>query len=368
MKTIIVSPKNRTAYNFRGELIRTIIAKGHEAIVTGPDRTDVDKIEALGARFVEIPIDKNGVDPRADLRYCKALTDLFRKEKPDRVLSYTAKAVIYGSVAAKRARVPWVVGMVTGLGYAYTANTRKAKILRVIMSALYRWGFRKADWVLFQNEDDREEFLQRKLLPEAKTGIVNGSGVDMTRFEPAPLPEKLVFFMLSRILKSKGVREYLEAARIAKQKHPEAAFYLLGKYETTMQDAIPEDEVEPYIRDGIVERFEETSDVRPYYAKCSVYVLPSYREGTPRTVLEAMAMGRPVITTDAPGCRATTKDGETGFLVPVRNSAAVAEKMCWFCDHPEQIPMMGQAALAYCHEKYDVQKVNETMLQALKLD
>lgn len=365
MKFLLISPKNRTVYNFRGELLREFAAKGYELVVTGPDRTDVDKIEALGARFVEIPMNKTGTSVLGDLRYCRALTRLMRAERPDVTLGYTVKPSIYGAIAAKRAGVGSASSMITGGGYTFTARSLKARALGVVVRCLYRIGLSRADHVIFQNPDDRDEFCRRGLVRPEKCAVVSGSGVDLTRFQPAPYPEQPTFFMLSRLLKSKGVREYLEAARLVKQDHPEARFLLLGKYETAMQDAVERDYVEQFIRDGIVERFEETDDVRPYYAMCSVYVLPSYREGTPRTVLEAMAMGRPIITTDAPGCRETVREGETGFLVPVGDAEALAERMCRLLERPEQIPAMGAASLAYAREKFDVNKVNADMLRIM---
>lgn len=367
MKFLLISPKNRTVYNFRGDLIKAIIAKGYEVIVTGPDRTDVDKIEALGARFVEIPMNKTGTSVTGDLKYKKALTALLKSEKPDVTLGYTIKPVVYGAMAAHAAGVKNVNGMITGGGYTFTAKTAKAKILGTIVRMLYRAGLKRTDHVIFQNDDDLEEFVSRGLVKREKCRIVNGSGVSMERFQPAPLPERPTFFMLSRLLKSKGVMEYLEAARLVKTEYPSARFCLLGKYETAMQDAIPQETVEAYIRDGIIERFEETSDVRPYYAECSVYVLPSYREGTPRTVLEAMAMGRPIITTDANGCRQTVEDGVNGYLVPVQDAAAVAEKMKLFLREPALAGKMGAESARICREKFEVNKVNQEMLRIMEV-
>ena len=173
--------------------------------------------------------------------------------------------------------------------------------------------------------------------------------------------------MLSRLLKSKGVGEYLEAARSVKKQYPNARFKLLGKYEYIMQDAMDKDYVESFIKDGTIERFEETDDVRPYYEMCSVYVLPSYREGTPRTVLEAMAMGRPIITTDTQGCRETVQDGVNGFLVPIKDSDAIAEKMIWFIEHPEAVQEMGRQSYQYALKKFDVNKVNADMIRIMNL-
>ena len=367
MKFVLISPKNRTVWNFRGDLIKDVIARGHEVLVTGPDQTDVDKITALGARFVEIPMDKTGTSILGDLRYCKALTTLFRKEKPDVTLGYTVKPCIYGAIAATRAGVCNVASMITGGGYTFIATSLKARLLGAIVRILYRIGLGRADHVIFQNNDDLNEFCDNHLVQRDKCLVVNGSGVNLERFPTAPFPEKLTFLMISRLLKSKGVGEYLEAARLVKQKHPEVRFCLLGKFETAMQDALPRDYVQKFIDDGIVERFEETNDVRPFYAACCVYVLPSYREGTPRTVLEAMATGRPIITTDTQGCRETVRNGENGFLVPVKDIPALAERMLYFCENSASLAPMGEASRHYAEEKFDVKRVNQAIIEQLKL-
>lgn len=366
MKFILISPKNRTTYNFRGDLIKEICSKGYEVIVTGPNEDGLDKIKELGVRFEQIPLNKNGLSIKEDISYLLALRKLFKKEKPDVTLGYTIKPAIYGAIAAKLSGVKHVVSMVTGAGYAFTATSAKAKMVKLVVSVLYRIGFRCADTVIFQNEDDLEEFVNLKLIKREKCKTVNGSGVNMQKFEPAPMPERLTFFMLSRIMFSKGIREFLQAAKDVKNKHPEVRFMLLGAVEN-IQDSLTNEDLKPYIENGIIEHFGETDDVASYYRQCSVYVLPSYREGTPRTVLEAMAMGRPIISTQAPGCRETVKDGVTGFLVAVQNSAAVAEKMIWFVNNPTEIEKMGRASYEFCKEKFDVKKVNKQMLEYLNI-
>lgn len=367
MKFLLIAPKNRTVYNFRGELIGEIKSRGYEVVVTGPDMTEVDRITDLGVHFVEIPMNKNGTSITGDLKYLWNLYRLIKQENPDAVLGYTVKPVVYGSIAAHFAGVKNINCLVTGGGYIFAAKTWKARILGVLVRFLYRLGFRFADHVIFQNRDDLIEFCKKRLVSCKKCSVVHGSGVNMEHFMPTPLPEQPAFFMLSRLLKSKGVEEYLEAARIVKSKYPQAIFYLLGKYETDMQDAVPQDDVEKLIKEGIIERFEETDDVRPYYGMCSVYILPSYREGTPRTVLEAMAMGRPVITTDAPGCRGTVVQGKTGFLVPVQDSQAIAEKISFFIDNPKYIAIMGKRSRIYAQKNFEVGKVNEKMIRIMEL-
>ena len=366
MKFILISPKNRTAYNFRGDLIQKIRASGYEVLVTGPNRDNVEKIEALGAKFVEIPMNKNGVNPIKDLEYQKALYTLFQKEKPDIVLGYTSKPVIYGSIAAKKAGVPHITAMVTGAGYAFTAQTKKAKLIKTVMSLLYKKAFRCADVAIFQNNDDKEQFVKEHLVSEKKCRVVNGSGVNTDRFSVAPYPEQMTFFMLSRVMYSKGIREYLKACEMVKTKYPEVRCMLLGACEG-IQDSLSEADLQGYIDRGIIEHFGETDTVADYYRQCSVYVLPSYREGTPRTVLEAMSMGRAIITTDAPGCRETVLDGETGFLVPVKDAEALAEKMIAFIENPQWVSEMGAKSAAYCRQKFDVNTVNADMCSYLNI-
>lgn len=367
MKFLLLSPKNRTVYNFRADLIRELIELGYEVVVTGPDMTDVDRIRALGVRFIETSVEKTGVSIYRDLRYMLGLWRMMRREKPDVTLGYTVKPVTYGAIAAKLAGVKNINSLVTGGGYTFTSKELKARLLGIIVRTLYRIGLGVSDHVIFQNPDDLDEFVAKRLVKRKKCSIVHGSGVNMEHFQPAPYPEQVTFFMLSRLLKSKGVVEYLKAAEIIKREHPEARFLLLGKYEQSMQDAIPQELVERYIDSGVVERFEETEDVRPFYEMCSVYVLPSYREGTPRTSLEAMAMARPIITTDTNGCRGTVKDGLNGYMVPVADVDELAAAMRRFIVWPELIERMGQESLAMCRRRFEVGKVNQRMLEIMKI-
>lgn len=366
-KFFLISPKNRTVYNFRGDLIRDIRKKGYEVYVTGPDTENIAEIESLGVRFIEIPMNKTGLNPFADLQYFIRLYKLLKKEKPDVILGYTIKPVIYGGIAAKLAGVSNINSMITGTGYLFTSTSLKARIIKRIASLFYKVGLQCADQVIFQNPDDKNEFIQYQLVNREKCCLVSGSGVNMEKFKREKLPERITFFMLSRILYSKGVREYLEAVKIVKEKHPEVRCMLLGAVEN-LQDSMKMEDLQPYIDASILEYYGETKDVRAYIKQCSVYVLPSYKEGTPRTVLEAMSMGRAILTTDTSGCRETVKDGETGFLVPVKDAEALAEKMIWFAEHPQEIVIKGNNSYIYCSERFDVQKVNETMLRIMKIE
>ena len=366
MKFLLISPKNRTVWNFRGDLIRDLQARGWEVTVTGPDRTDEDRIRALGVRFIEIPMNKTGTSALQDLHYLRALCRTLRAERPDATLAYTSKPVIYGSVAAKLLGVRNCSAMITGGGYTFTAKTLKARLLGFVVRHLYRVSLRCCSQVIFQNPDDRDEFIRLGLVPANKCEVVRGSGVNMEKFcpgEPREANRPLTFLMVSRLLKSKGVTEYLEAAKLLKQKYPELDFRLLGKYETDMQDAVPTALVKEYEDAGVITRYGETRDMVDFYRNCDVYVLPSYREGTPRTVLEAMACGRPIVTTDANGCRETVEDGVNGYLVPPRDSAALAEALERYVHHPELLKPQGEASLNLCRDRFEVHKVNEDMLR-----
>ncbi len=361
MKFLLISPKNRSVYNFRGDLIKAIQAQGYEVVVTGPDRENIDRVEELGVKFVEVPLKKNSVNFMSDLKYLRALKKVIKEEKPDVTLGYTVKPAIYGAMAAKSAGVKKINSMIPGGGYVFASKSFKAKIIRFFVFNLYRIGLSKCNSVIFQNPDDKHDFVSNHLVKEEKCRCVYGSGVNMAKYTVAPLPERMTFFMLSRVMYSKGVVEYLEAAAKVKEKYPDVRFMLLGAVEN-IQDSLSLQELQPYIDKGIIEYFGETTDVTPYFAQTSVYVLPSYREGTPRTVLEAMSMARPIITTDVPGCRQTVVDGENGFLVPSKNSDAIAEKMIWFIENQDKIEPMGKKSYEICEEKFEVGKVNEKML------
>lgn len=367
MKFILISPKNRTAYNFRGDLVKKIISKGYEVIITGPNIDNLQKIEDLGARFVEVPMNKNSLNPFQDIKYLNSLRKLFKREKPDVIMGYTAKPVIYGMIAGKLAKVPHKVGMVTGAGYAFASKSKKAKFVRIILSALYKIALGCADIAIFQNIDDQNTFINNKIANEKKCRLVDGSGVNMDRYPFSNYPDSLTFFMLSRVMYFKGVREYLDACAKVKATHPKVRFMLLGACEG-IHDSLSEDEIKPYIEKGIIEYFGETDNVTDFYKMCSVFVLPSYGEGVPRTVLEAMSMGRAIITTDAPGCRETVLDGVNGFIVPIKDSETLANRMMEFVNNPDLVITMGRHSYEYCKRRFEINKINDEMCMHLKIN
>ncbi len=365
-KFLLISPKNRPTYNFRGDLLREIKNRGYEVVATGPDRENEDKIKELGVKLIVVPLSRNGTSILSDLKYYRELKKVIKQEKPDVTLGYTIKPSIYGALAAKSCGVKGVYSMITGAGYTFTSKTFKAKLLHKIVSFLYKKALKKADGVFFQNPDDLKMFTDDKLVKAEKCTVVGGSGVNMKHFSPLPYPETLTFFMLARVMYCKGAMEYLKAAEAVKKQHPNVRFMLLGAVEN-IQDSVPMETLKPYIENGIIEYFGETRDVRPYFSQCSVYVLPSYREGTPRTVLEAMSMCRPIITTDVPGCRQTVVNGVNGFLVHAKDEKALEKAMLEFINNPCLIPQMGEASRKLCEERFEVGKVNSQMLKTMNI-
>lgn len=365
MKILVVSAKNKTVFNFRGDLIKDMIAHGNDVYVTGPNKDYLEDVMALGIKkFIEIPFVKDNTSVKNDLNYLKQLKKAVKDVQPDIVFSYNIKPVVYGSMAAKAGKVPHIYAMVTGLGRVYGKGGLKNKILRLITKMLYKRAFKACDKVMFQNGDDVEDLVRDGYLPKRKTAVVNGSGVNLNRFKRFEIPEAPVFLMVSRIIKEKGILEYCEAARELKKSHPEAKCILLGGFDSSIGALKPED-IQGYIDDGSIEHPGEVKDPVAFYAKASVFVLPSYyREGLPRTILESLACGRPVITTNWTGCREAIEDGVNGYLVPIKDSGALAKKMLALCDR-NKVLEMSEAAYRICKEKYEVSIINKQMREII---
>lgn len=366
MKILVVSPKNKTVFNFRGDLIKDMIAKGNEVYVTGPNKEFVEDIMAIGVKdFIEVPLVKDNTSISGDLAYLEKLKEVMKKVQPELVFEYTIKPVIYGSIAAKSCGVKKIYPMVTGLGRVYASESLKNKVVRKIIKTLYQIAFKGCNKVIFQNPDDVQEFVEGHYLPENKCVVVNGSGVNMNRFYRSDIPKKPVFLMVSRIIKEKGVLDFAQAAREVKKKVPEARFIVLGGYDMSI-GALKEEDIKEYIDDGSIELPGEVKDPVSFYAQASVFVLPSYyREGLPRTILEGMSCGRPIITTDWTGCREPIEDGVNGYLVPIKNQEELAKRMYELATDREKVLKMSDAAYKTCKEKYAVEIVNQQMRKVM---
>ncbi|WP_353142294.1 glycosyltransferase family 4 protein [Acinetobacter pragensis] len=373
MKFLMISSFLPSVLNFRGKLLEAIAAQGYEIHIMAPELSafsdEYEKLKALGYTVHEIPMQRTGTNPFADLKLLKHLYLKIRQIQPDYVLSYTIKPVIYGTLAAWLAKVPHRFALITGLGYAFqNVESGQRSLFQKLVHGLYAQALKHADTVFFQNPDDLKLFQDMHLLDVHKPAVVvNGSGVNVQDFDVMPLPVnqqgtvKASFLLIARLLGDKGVREYAAAARIIKAQYPDTEFHLVGWMDDN-PSAISKAELDAWIADKTVNYWGKLSDVRPAIAASSVYVLPSYREGTPRTVLEAMAMGRAVITTDAPGCRETVANGVNGYLVGVKSVDELVQSMQYFIEDPKLIEYMGQRSREIALNKYDVHQVNKHMM------
>ncbi|RYG34039.1 MAG: glycosyltransferase family 1 protein [Burkholderiales bacterium] len=357
--------------NFRGPLIRALLDSGHRVSVGAP-KIDADLgavFEAMGVTVHETPLERRGTSLRADLVYYQALKHILRATRPDALLTYTIKPNIWGAFAAASVGVR-SYAMITGLGYAFTdMGTRplmSERFTGFAARSLYRAATRRNRRVIFQNPDDRDDFISAGALADpSKAAMINGSGVDMAHYGRAHLPDAPVVLMIARLLGSKGVRDYAAAALSLRARFPSARFQLIGPFDEGT-DSIGRDEVAQWVAGGL-DYLGPVNDVRPLIAQARIYVLPSYREGTPRSVLEAMAMGRPVVTCDTPGCRETVEHGVNGLLVPVRDPRALAAAVGRLLDDPAEAKAMGESGYALVERKYDVRRVNSAIMEIMGL-
>jgi len=366
----LVSSYPESIISFRGELIKAIQREGVDVHVASPglffDSPVRSQLESMNVGIHDISLHRTGLNPFFDLLTLFHLVKVMGKIKPSYILSYTVKPVIYGSIAAKLTGIDNRYALITGLGYTFTGKASGLRsIVYNLLKVMYRYSLSFTDAVFFQNPDDCNLFFSQNILGSShSTIVVNGSGINLSNFIVTPLPKKISFLLIARLLGDKGVREYVEVARRIKKHHPKVEFVLVGWLDKN-PDTISQAELDEWIKEGAILFLGKLDDVRPAIVNCSVYVLPSYREGTPRTVLEAMAMGRPIITTDAPGCRETVVDKINGFLVPIKSIDALEISMLSFIDNPSLCLSMGKRSRELAEEKYDVHKVNVMMLKEM---
>lgn len=358
---------------FRGDLIRTMLDNGHQVTAIAPklEGEERNTLEDWGVDCISAPLNSAGMNPISDFGYFWFLLSTFFRIKPDVLFSYTIKPVIYGGLASLLSPVKNVYALVSGLGYAFTGEMKGSKkLINLIVRLLYKMGLMRCGVTFFQNPDDLNVFLTQKLVKQAKTQIVDGSGVNLSKFTTTPvtsLPgEQLRFLFIGRLLKDKGIYEFADAAKQLKAKYPKLQFDVVGWIDGN-PTAVTEQVLQQWIDDDIIVYHGRLNDVRPAIHDCSVFVLPSYREGTPRSVLEAMAIGRAVVTTDAPGCRETVTDGDNGFLVPVMDSDALAVAMEKFITDESLVDSMAERSVEIACNKYDVRIINRHMMSAMRL-
>lgn len=353
-------------FNFRAGLIRALQAEGHEVVALSPPDAFAPRLAELGVHHVAVPMDSAGISPAHDLvllaRYRRAL----KAVRPDVFLGYTAKPNIWGSIAAQSLGIA-VVNNVSGLG---TAFIREGLLTRIV-TMLYRAAFRRSATVFFQNGEDRDLFVSRRIVDPGKAALLPGSGIDLERFAPRDRAvdgeAPFAFLMVARLLWDKGVREYVEAARLVRDNFPGARFRLLGFLDVVNRTAVPRAQVEAWAAEGLIDYLGDVEDVRPHLAAADCVLLPSYREGLPRVLLEAAAMARPLIATDVPGCRQIVEEGANGFLCAARDPDSLAEAMLKMLRLPvEERLAMGAAARRRVESDYDERIVARLYLEAIE--
>lgn len=376
MQIIIIGTVASSFYGFRSDLIKSLLEQQHVVYAFTSEYTaeDLEKIEALGAIPIIYELNRGGLNPLADIKATHALAKKVKQIAPDLVFSYFTKPVIFGTLAARIAKVPRVIGMLEGLGYTFTDQpeglSKKTKLIKQVQVLLYKVALPKLDKIIFLNPDDPKDLLERYNIQVKQVEVLGGIGLNLEHYPHQPIVNNeapLNFLFIGRLLKEKGIHEFVSAAKIVKEEYPETTFTVLGSIDTSNLGALKQSELDDLISSRVVNYPGHVDNVKDWIASTDVFVLPSYREGVPRSTQEAMAIGRAVITTDVPGCRETVLDGVNGFLVEKWNPQALAEKMIYFIENPEQVAKMGHESYKIAQEKFDADKVNKRLINMLGL-
>ncbi|WP_179996456.1 glycosyltransferase family 4 protein [Acinetobacter sp. YH16051] len=375
-KIILVGTVASSFYGFRADLIRTFLKKGHQVYAFTSEYTaeDLKKIEKLGATPITYTLNRGGLNPLVDIIATYQLSKKIKAINPDLVFSYFSKPVIFGTLAAKLAKAPRVVGMLEGLGYTFTEQpeglSKKTQLIKKIQIFLYKIALPQLDQLIFLNPDDPKDLLEKHAISVKSVEVLGGIGLNLQDYPYQPLSKirlPLKFLFIGRLLKEKGIHEFVHAAKLVKEIYPETEFIVLGAIDHHNLGALQQTDLDTLISSNIIQYSGHVSNIKDWIADSHVFVLPSYREGVPRSTQEAMAIGRAIITTDVPGCRETVVDGVNGFIIPRWNPEALAEKMIYFIEHPEQICVMGVESYKIAVEKFDAEKVNQRLVNILGL-
>jgi len=363
-RTILLSVNaSWNVLNFRMPVVRALQERGDRVVVVAPEDGYGERLRAEGVEFEPIVMDRQGVSPWNDLRLLARYRSILGRTRPSLFLGYTAKPNIYGTLAARSLGIP-AINNVSGLGTAFIRNG----LLTAVVTGLYRLAFKGSHTVFFQNSDDRSLFLEKRIVAQHQARLLPGSGIDLDRFRPeaAAASDAFTFLLIGRLLWDKGVGEYVEAARQVRTGHPSAAFRILGFVDVPNRTAVPRAELDRWVEEGTIHYLQACDDVRPHIARADCIVLPSYREGLPRTLLEGAAMGKPLIATDVPGCRDIVKDGVNGLLCEVRDAASLASAMTTMIElQPAERQRMGAAGRRLAESEFDQALVVRRYLEAI---
>ena len=370
---LIITSYGPSLINFRLPLIKKLILKGHKVSVASPKNKFSNKLQKklkdLGVKIIFFSISNTSLNFFKDCKIILEIFKIIKNYKPSMVIAYTVKPVIYSGLVLKYFKKISYFPIITGLGYTFIDKfTIKHKIIKYLIIQLYQKSLKSSKKIIFQNKDDQSLFWKLKIIKEKNiSNVVNGSGVDLDIYPLSDLPSKPVFLMISRLIVDKGVREYVEAAKIVKSRFSNARFQLAG-YLDNNPSAITADELQSWIKESNIEYLGEKKSVQSILQSCKFYVLPSYREGVPRSVLEALSTGRPIITTDVPGCRETVIHKKNGLLVPVKDTIALSEAMISLLEESEEnIKKMAFESYLLAKNKFEIDKVNKCILKIMNL-
>lgn len=376
MKVILIGTAASSVLGFRADLIKALLLENYTvyAFVSEYTQAELEKIEFLGAIPVTYRLNRGGLNPLIDIKATYELSKKIKKIGPELVFSYFAKPVVFGTLAAKIAGVPKVIGMLEGLGYTFTDQpeglSKKTKLIKSVQVLLYKLALPTLDKLVFLNKDDVKDLLEKYKIKVKQVEVLGAIGLDLEKYAYQPLSDvqrPTNFIFVGRLLKEKGIHEFVSAAKIVKERYPYTQFTVLGAIDTANLGALKQSELDQLISLQVVNYPGQVNNVKDWIIEADVFVLPSYREGLPLSTQEAMAIGRAVITTDVPGCRETVVDGVNGFLVEKWNPQALAEKMIYFIENPEQVAIMGHESYKIAQEKFDANEVNKRLLTILNL-
>ncbi len=364
MKVAIVINTSWNIYNFRMGLIKAFQQEGHQVVAISPKDEYSHYLEEAGCEYFPIKMENKGSNPVKDFLLIQNLKKIYKQVNPDVILQYTIKPNIYGTIAANQLKIP-VINNVSGLGTVFLHKNLVAQVAK----SLYRYAFRFPKKIFFQNNDDRQLFIENGLVKIEKTGLLAGSGINLNNFQQQPLSQKttFTFLLVARLLYDKGIREYVDAIRILRQRNNQAEFQLCGFFDLASNLGVTQEEVKEWEKEGLITYIGKTDNIQQTMKGVHCVVLPSYREGTPKTLIEAAALGKPIVTTDVPGCREVVIDHKNGFLCEVKNPEDLADKMeKVFRLSSEEIVKMGNESRILAENKFDERFVIQKYLEVIK--
>ena len=366
MKILLFANTDWYLFNFRLSLAQALRAAGHTIVLVSPPGKYIGNLQAAGFRWIEFPLSRRGTNPLFEIKTIARLRQLYRQEKPNIVHHFTIKCVLYGSLAARLAGVKGIINAITGLGYVFIGSNQQANRLLFMVKGLY-WLALRNTRVIFQNEDDRALFQEMGLVNPAQCNLIAGSGVDTQRFKPTPEPEGIPLIVLpARLLWDKGVGEFVEAARLLRSQGIPARFVLVGDTDPDNPAGVPDQQLHDWQTEGVVECWGWQENMSLVYECANIVCLPSYREGLPRTLVEAAACGRSLVAADVPGCREIVHNAENGLLVPVRDVQALAAAVKTLVLIPGMRQEMGIRGRAMVEKSFSVEKVVSETLQVYR--